>query len=120
MVSYMCEKDVKKYLKKSKDNIIIAFGHNVNFVNRSEIKDVLSNPMYCYTGEDNKRYYQVIGRPLLSEENINKILDNNYSIFNISVLTNVIKVFSDAETSNIHTRSTYDVEHYTKNDYSKI
>jgi hypothetical protein len=116
----MCEKDVIRYLNRSKDNIIIAFGHNINFVKRSDIKKALKTPKFCYTGEDTARYYQIISRPLLSEENMKKILDTNYSIFNVSVLVNVLKVFSDYEPTHIHNRSIYDVEAFHKDDYIKM
>jgi hypothetical protein len=116
----MCEKDIIRYLKRSKDNIIIAFGHNINLVKRSDIKKALETPRYCYTGEDSTRYYQIIGRPLLSEPNMKKILNPDYSIFNISLLMNVLKVFSDFEPMYIHNRSIYDVEAFHKDDYMKV
>lgn len=116
----MCEKDIIRYLKRSKDNIIIAFGHNINLVKRSDIKKALATPQYCYTGTDTARYYQIISRPLLSESNMKKILNTDYSIFNVSLLVNVLKVFSDFEPMHIHNRSVYDVEAFHKDDYIKV
>jgi hypothetical protein len=116
----MDEKEVTKYLKKSKDNVIIVFGQKIHCVKRSKVREMLSNPMFCYTGEDTQRYYQILGRPLLSRENMNKILDAKYSIFNISLLVNVIKVFSDQLPHKIHNRSIYNVDAYNYEEYMSI
>jgi hypothetical protein len=119
-MDFMEEDDVIKYLRKNKDNIIVVFGQKIHTMKRSEIKKTLSNPDFCYIGEDTKRYYQILGRPLLSKENMLKIIDRNFSIFNISLLINVIKVFSDSKPKHIHNRSIYELEAYGAEDYEML
>jgi hypothetical protein len=120
MDTYVLEKDVAKYLNKSKDNILVVFGHNDKFMKRTELRNLFKQPEYKFTAEDGNRYYQVLNRPLISEENMKKLLNKKYSIYNIHVLVNVIKVFSDNQPQDIHKRSIYDIEPYTLEDYLSV
>lgn len=117
---HMEEKDVIKYLKRNKDNIIIAFGQKIHCSKRSEIKSMMENKSFCYTCKDKKKFYQVMGRHLVSKNNIDKITNNKFSIFNISLLVNVISVSSEEEPERKHNRSVYDVDAYSASEYEKL
>ena len=118
--SYILEKDVAKYLDSSTDNILVVFGHTDKFMKRTELRNLFKQPEYKFTAEDGKRYYQVLNRPLISEENMKKLLNKKYSIYNIHVLVNVVKVFSDNHPQYIHMRSVYEIEPYTLEDYLSV
>lgn len=120
MEKYMNEKDVIKYLNKTKDNVLIVFGHTTYFTKRSILRKMFKDPVYCFTGDDAKRYYQIINRPLISENDMKNMLDKNYCIYNVHVLVNVLKVFNDIDPQNIHMRSVYEIENYTLEDYMSI
>jgi len=120
MSDYVCEKDIIEYLDSSPNNILVVFGHTNKFIKRSELKKLFNLPEYKFTAEDGKRYYQILNRPLISEENMKKIIDKKYSIYNIHVLTNVIKVFNDNQPTNIHMRSVYEIDPYTLEEYISV
>ena len=115
----MEEKDVIRYLKRSKDNIIVVFGQKIYCLKRSQVKEDSNDPSFCYTGEDGKRYHQILGRPLIAKEQLTKIASSSYSIFDLSVLLNVIRVFSDSDPGHIHNRSIYKIDAYSATDYEK-
>ena len=120
MDTYICEKDIIKYLGENADNVLIVFGHSNKFMKRSELRALFKLPEYKFTAEDGNRYYQILNRPLISEENMKKILSRKYSIYNIHVLTNVIKVFSDNHPQHIHMRSIYEIDPYTLDEYLAV
>lgn len=114
---HLDEEDLMEYLSKNDDNIVVAIGHKINFAKRSEIASIIENGENCYSDEKGNKYYQFIGRPLISEEDMNKILEEDCSIFNISVLTNVLKVFNMTNPKHKHLRSIYIVDAYHLDDY---
>ena len=120
MDAYMGEKDIVRYLDESTDNILIVFGHNTNFVKRSQLRGAFRSPTYRFTGDDTKKYYQILNRPLVSEDNMKKLLDKNYCIYNVHVLVNVLRVFSDDKPAHIHNRSVYEIEPYTLDEYLNV
>lgn len=120
MVIHMNEKDIVKYLDESTDNVIIVFGHTTSFVKRSELRSAFKDPSYRFTGDDTKKYYQILNRPLVAEIDMKKLLNKNYSIYNVHLLVNVLRVFSDGEPANIHHRSVYEIESYTLEEFLNI
>jgi hypothetical protein len=120
MDAYMAEKDIIRYLEESTDNVLVVFGHSTNFVKRSQLRGAFKSPTHRFTGDDTKKYYQILNRPLVSEDDMKKLLNKNYSIYNVHVLVNVLRVFSDSDPVHIHHRSVYEIEPYTLEEYLNV
>ncbi len=114
----LSETDVVEYIKEHKNNIILVFGQKVSCFSRDEIKKNIKKPETIFTGEDSKKYYQLIGRHLIEEEDFKSINSKSFSIFNISTLNNVVKVTGSNNLK--QTRSVYNVEPYTLEEYEEI
>jgi hypothetical protein len=114
----LSETDVVEYIKEHKNNIILVFGQKVSCFSRDEIKKNIKKPETIFTGEDGKKYYQLIGRHLIEEEDFKPINSKSFSIFNISTLNNVVRVTGSNNLK--QTRSVYSVEPYTLEEYEEI
>jgi len=113
------EKDVVEYLSQDKDNIILVFGQKIYTAHRSEIKSNIKKQENIFVDDTGKKYFQIIGRHLIDEDDIKSIIKKGLSIFNISTLKNVIRVTN--KTSPLkNSRSIYSVDPYTKEEYVEM
>lgn len=106
------ENDLKRYLSKSSENIVLVFGQKIVFETRSNIR----KNMIKLLDSENASYFQIVGRHLVNEEDYKKILDKTYAIYNISTMKDVRKVHNENQDNN-HNRSIYDVDAYTVEEY---
>ena len=77
------EEDIYLFLEEP-DNIIISFGQNITGYSRSEIKKNSQNIGNIYKDDKGDKYIQIVGRHLIKAENLEFIIDENFSIFDIS------------------------------------
>jgi hypothetical protein len=115
----LSEKEVSEFLTQDKNNIILVFGQKIYTGHRTEIKSNIKKQENIFVDDTGKKYYQIIGRHLIDEDDIKSIINKDLSIFNISTLKNVIRVTN--KTSPLkHSRSVYSVDPYTKEEYSEM
>ncbi len=118
-VKDLTEKEVIEYLSQNKDNIILVFGQKIYTAYRSEIKSNIKKQENIFVDDSGKKYFQIIGRHLIDEDDIKYITNKDLSIFNISTLKNVIRVTN--KTSPLkHSRSIYSVDPYNKEEYIEM
>jgi hypothetical protein len=113
------ENEVSEYLAQNKNNIILVFGQKIYTSNRSEIKTNIKKQENIFVDDSGKKYYQIIGRHLIDEEDIKYIGNKDLSIFNISTLKNVIRVTNKSSPLR-HSRSIYSVDSYTTEEYVEM
>ncbi len=115
----LTEHQILEYLSQDKDNIILVFGQKIYTGHRSEIRKNIKKQENIYVDSNGKKYFQIVGRHLIDEEDIKYITSKKLSIFNISTLKNVIKVNNKA-TPLSSSRGVYSVEPYTKDEYQEM
>jgi len=115
----LSEHDVLKYLSEKSDNIIMVLGQKVYRMNRSSIKYSIKKPENIFVDSEGKKFYQIVGRHLVDEDEIKFITSKKLSIYNISTLKNVVKVNSKGNPI-LMSRSVYNVEPYTVEEYKEM
>ena len=113
------EKDIIEYLKESNNHMVIVLGQKINFCNRNDIIANSRKRECQYCDKTGNKYYQVFGRQLVNEKDMNLITNPKNSIFNVSTLKDVVKM-KNLPDSPFQPRSYYEVEAYKVEDYMSM
>lgn len=113
------EKDIIDFLKESKNHMVIVLGQKINYCNRNDIIANSKKREFQYCDKTGNKYYQVFGRQLVNEKDMNLITNPKNSIFNVSTLKDVVKM-KNLPDSPFHPRSYYEVEAYRVEDYMSM
>jgi hypothetical protein len=86
---------------------------------RNEIKNLVEKNINKYKDDNNKKYVQLVGRHLIKFESLSFILNENFSIFDICTLMDVVLV-TNLETGARQKRSYYELKAYTLEEYKNL
>jgi len=112
------EEDIYAFLEEP-DNIIISFGQNITGYSRSEIIKNSLSTSNIYKDDKGNKYIQIVGRHLIKAENLEFIEDENFSIFDMCTLIDVVLV-TNLESGARQKRSYYEIKAYTIDEYKKL